>query len=99
MKNVSSGILTPQDADETPIFWVVFHSIEGDIRGGRRSAVEPGRPVPPPGLNGRFSIAANVKPRLITSYRHLIPVLRFGSPVTRGSRFFSRSASGRLMMG
>jgi hypothetical protein len=53
------------------------------------------------GLSGRFSIAANVKPRLITSYRHLISpaVLRFGSPVTRGSRFSSRSASGRLMMG
>src|SRR5262249_39506477 len=43
-----------------------------------------------------FSIATNVKPRpdhLITA------VLRFGSPVTRGSRFSSRSASGRLMMG
>ena len=24
MKNVSSGILAAQDADETPIFWVVF---------------------------------------------------------------------------
>src|SRR5262249_27009825 len=35
------------------------------------------------------------------SPHHLIPpaVLRFGSPVTRGSRFSSRSAPGRLMMG
>src|SRR6516162_5760011 len=49
--------------------------------------------------SGRFSIAANVKPALI--YNHLISpaVLRFDSPVTRGSRFSSRSASGRLMMG
>ena len=43
--------------------------------------------------NVRFSIAANVK----THPDHL--VLRVGLPVIRGSRFSSRLASGRLMMG
>ena len=46
---------------------------------------------PPPRLSVRFSIAANVKPP------HTAAVLRFDSPVIRGSRFSSRSASGRLI--
>jgi hypothetical protein len=51
------------------------------------------RTLPQPRLSARFSIAANVK----THPDHL--VLRVGLAVTRGSRFSSRSASGRLMMG
>ena len=61
-----------------------------------KSAVGHEDQLPPSRLSAHFSIAANVKPRpdhLITA------VLRFGSPVIRGSRFSSRSASGRLMMG
>ena len=48
---------------------------------------------PRPGLSARFSIAADVKARPDRL------VLRVGLPVTRGSRFSSRSAPGRLMMG
>jgi hypothetical protein len=47
----------------------------------------------PPRASGRFSIAADVKARPDRL------VLRVGLPVTRGSRFSSRSAPGRLMMG
>ena len=46
---------------------------------------------------GLFSIAASVK--LWPDDYMLSPLLRSGCDATRGSRFSSRSVSGRLMMG
>src|SRR5215471_16699090 len=77
-----------------------------------RTAAQPGdRPQAPRSI-GRFGASIPVpavraeRPLLYrgqcqASPHHLISpaVLRFDSPVTRGSRFSSRSVSGRLMMG